>query len=225
MSPDPRDGASCEEIALRLIGGERAARDGALAEHVGSCLRCFRTASDLREVPRIEALLREGAADADPGPAFWARFPTAVADAWERAAAAPAEPAAPSTPMPGRISWIRHLPSWLRLPLPAALAGAAVAGALVYLAVHAPPPPAPRAAAAVPAAADDPWSRGEEVDPDTLAGLDLEQLLSLLEEVEGQTPLAVGEEYFPVTPSPVEELDELEVEELEVLAEGFPSRI
>ena len=58
---------SCEQFESRLIAGDRPADDAELGAHVGSCLRCFRTAADMREVPRLAALLREGEAEGRRG--------------------------------------------------------------------------------------------------------------------------------------------------------------
>jgi hypothetical protein len=122
---------SCAEISLRLIAGAHASDDPALASHVGTCLRCFRTAAEMRELPRLAALLREGdeRQSADPGEAFWARFPATVNAAWEKRRA---------RRNPLLEQW-RHLTAWLRQPFAAALAGAAVAS-LVLTLVGRPPP-------------------------------------------------------------------------------------
>ena len=106
------------------MDGRRPADDPALAAHVRSCLRCFRAAGDLREVPHIAALLRE-IDQPDPGDLFWARFPKSVADAWEKKHA----------PAPHVSVWER-IARWFQLPLPAALTGAAVAAALVLVVTH-----------------------------------------------------------------------------------------
>ncbi len=101
----------CDEAYLRLLSGETAAADPALAVHVGSCLRCFRTAAELRELPRLQGLLRTAELDAavDPGEAFWRSFPARVADAWE---------GRPATAAPGgeRASGRGGLAAWMRRP-------------------------------------------------------------------------------------------------------------
>jgi hypothetical protein len=116
---------SCAEISLRLIGGELPSGDPALQSHVGSCLRCFRTATEMREVPQLAAMLRDGDDDrlADPGPAFWARFPATVSAAWEQREA---------RRHPWRAHW-RRLAGWLRQPIAAGLAGAGVASLVLTL--------------------------------------------------------------------------------------------
>src|SRR4030095_8706841 len=101
-------------VEARVLEGVRAQDDPALAAHLGSCLRCFRTASELRELARIEGFLRGAPGDVDPGEAFWQSFPGRVADAWA-AAALPPVAAPPSL-------WQR-LSAWLLLPVPAAASG------------------------------------------------------------------------------------------------------
>src|SRR4051812_40208227 len=103
---------ACDAMEARVLGGARPSDDPALAAHLGSCLRCFRAASELRDLPRIEGLLRASRGDADPGDGFWETFPGRVADAWE----------ASVRPIVTPSLWSR-LTGWLRLPLPAALAG------------------------------------------------------------------------------------------------------
>jgi hypothetical protein len=135
---------NCEVVQARLISGERPNEDAALAAHVGSCLRCFRTATDMREVPRLAALLREGPGQGsqglqglqglqrpqgsiqgetayDPGARFWETFPIQVAAAWV------------SSRPPGRAGWWERGSLWLRRPVPAALTGALCAVGLALL--------------------------------------------------------------------------------------------
>ena len=130
---------NCEVFQARLISGERPNEDASLAAHVGSCLRCFRTAGDMREVPRLAALLRdgqvapgsqgsqgsqgpiEGETAYDPGARFWETFPTQVAAAW--VSSRPAR----------RARWWERVSLWLRRPVPAALTGALCAVGLALL--------------------------------------------------------------------------------------------
>jgi hypothetical protein len=126
---------TCERYESRLIAGEKPADDPALAAHVGSCLRCFRTAADMREVPRLAALIREAESDGDvafdPGARFWDKFPGEVGAAWtaSRAPGAHGWAAQPAAP----FSWWARLSAWLRRPVPAALAGAACAVGLAFI--------------------------------------------------------------------------------------------
>ena len=118
----------CDAVEARVLGGARAADDPELAAHLGSCLRCFRAATELRDLPRLEGLLRAAPDAADPGEAFWQSFPARVTDAWVIASRPVAPVAAPSLG--------QRLAAWLRQPLPAACAGAACASVIVYLLVH-----------------------------------------------------------------------------------------
>ena len=136
----------CSKVTERLIDGERPGNDPELAEHVGSCLNCFRTASDLRGLPQLRQQLECGDGDRvggaagsrglpDPGAAFWASFPDQVARAWESAQTQAAAPA--TTPMPAREASSRWRKAWqdlvglLRMPVPAACAGALGAAVIV----------------------------------------------------------------------------------------------
>jgi hypothetical protein len=111
----------CAEIELRLVDGRPALEDPEVAAHLRTCLRCFRTATELREVPQLAAVLRGSRQDdqPDPGELFWARFPKTVADAWER------------RQVKARVPAWRRLGNLFQLPIPAALTGAAVAAALL----------------------------------------------------------------------------------------------
>jgi hypothetical protein len=120
----------CAEITLRLVAGETPSGDPTLARHVGSCLRCFRTASEMRELPQIARLMRQAEHPTpDPGEAFWAQFPAAVAGAWMRQRSRSDRFA---NRFARTLQWMR---GWLRLPVPAALAGAAATALLMVLAV------------------------------------------------------------------------------------------
>jgi hypothetical protein len=211
----------CAEIELRLVDGRPLADDPEAAAHLRSCLRCFRAASELREVPRLAALLRESQADEqpDPGELFWARFPRTVADAWERR----------QPPVPARVSLWQRAIDWFRLPIPAALSGAAVAAALVLAVVHRNPVPhakapvgaAPTLPAAVAEVADEesPALLGED---DPLDSLELADT-RLLAKVAGAEPSAT-DEGAELSPSPAEELELLETEDLRAVAQALHGR-
>jgi len=190
-------GPSCQELALRIIEGVRPADDAELAAHVGSCLRCFRTVADMRDVPQLQAALRSGDLP-DPGDAFWARFPTAAGAAWEQSRRPPARPE------PTVSLWDR-LRELLRLPAPAALAGAALAATLAVVVMKpaheltAPATP-PTDVTAAPASTSDESARGRQ--DDAWEGL-----------VED-----VG------VPSAVEQLEELGTEDLKLLARALSTR-
>lgn len=204
----------CEELELRLVDGVRPADDRELAEHIGSCLRCFRTAADLRDLPRMEALLRKEP-PFDPGPAFWARFPTQVAEAWERT----------RRPAEAPVSWLDRVRAVFRMPVPAAFAGAALAVSLMLLVGErsarspgaAPADPAPVVAA--PDDDDDPAGLatllGGTAPWESLEIADLERLLA---EVELATT-DDDDDHGPVFPrSAAEELEELDTDDLHAVA-------
>jgi hypothetical protein len=204
---------SCGEISLRLIAGEAPAADPVLASHVGSCLRCFRTASEMRDVPGIASLLGAARQAApDPGEAFWARFPSAVADAW-------------AGRKDGRGRWRidgwRRLLGWLRMPVPAALSGAAVTAVLMALVAGRTVQPRSDgptlAAAAVEGAADDdvtsaavPVLDGDE-DPWSL--LELSDVKGARARSDKEAPSALDDLGDP-TPSAAEEVGMLDSDDV-----------
>ncbi len=181
---------SCEQFESRLIAGDRPADDAELGAHVGSCLRCFRTAADMREVPRLSALLREseaqeGAGVPDPGAFFWEKFPGQVSAAWVSARVRD-DRTRRWADRP--TSWERVL-GWLRRPVPAALAGAVGAVGLAVLVMGPglrmsddPRPGRTTAAGAFDIGAEIGSTLGSEIvaaPDDAIAELDLEGLTSL----------------------------------------------
>jgi hypothetical protein len=213
-------GELCAEIELRLIDGRPAGEDPAVAAHLRTCLRCFRTAAELREAPQLGALLRQGQEDdqPDPGELFWARFPRTVADAWERRQ----QQAQPAASALGRVARL------FRKPIPAALAGAAVAAALVLLLVprgQRPGPAAPVLAAA-PAAElnlDEEGTASLLGEEDPLDALDLADAkvvarMTASAEAEGM------DEGTDLAPSPAEELELLETDDLRAVAQALRGR-
>ena len=221
----------CADVELRLVDGRPPGDDPALAAHLRSCLRCFRAASELREVPRIAALLRQETKDdqPDPGELFWARFPRTVADAWEERQARAAAKA------PARISLWRRVGGWFQQPIPAALSGAAVAAALVLAVVQRSPAPRPSgpATAVNPVVAatataepgfDDETTPGLLGEDDPLDSLELAdtKLVANVGETgaEGQGP----DEGSELAPSPAEELELLETDDLRAVAQALHGR-
>jgi len=212
----------CADIELRLVDGRPVADDPEAAAHLRSCLRCFRAATELRQVPQLAALLREAEHDAqpDPGELFWARFPRTVADAWERRQQVAAAARAPA--------W-KRLTGWLRMPIPAALSGAAVAAALVLVVVHRSPVPHPVLPAATPAAA--PAVADVSADEESPALLGEDDPLDSLELADTRLVARVGgaeapstEEPSELSPSPAEELELLETEDLRAVAQALHGR-
>jgi hypothetical protein len=157
VPPDSRSATAvtCEAAIQRLVAchesGERPGDDPGLAGHLGSCLGCFRAAADLKDVPRLAALLRQGhpldstgpAEAHDPGAAFWTALPAQLGGMFEQRRAQRAQidakvTAAPpghrpvTAPAPADTAWQRFV-RWVRLPVPAAMAGAACATAVALL--------------------------------------------------------------------------------------------
>lgn len=151
VPPDSTAALDCEAAIQRLVAchesGARPGDEAALAAHLGSCLGCFRAATDLKDVPRLAALLRAQAHDrdltptaGDPGPAFWAALPVQLGAEFDRlravapVAARPQAAPAPGTPRPGAsdTAWQRFV-RWIRMPVPAAMAGAACATAVALM--------------------------------------------------------------------------------------------
>jgi hypothetical protein len=214
----------CAEIELRLVDGRPTAEDPVVAAHLRSCLRCFRTASELREVPQLAALLRQGREDEqpDPGELFWARFPRTVADAWERRQ----QKAAP------QVGVWRRVGGLFRLPLPAALAGAAVAAVLVLALVRRTDLPPVSHLVSVPAAAPAPEVAPDEEgtasllgDDDPLDVLDLADPKVVARMTARAEDEAVGaDEGSDLGPSPAEELESLETDDLRAVAQALRGR-
>jgi len=214
----------CAEIELRLVDGRPATEDPVVAAHLRSCLRCFRTATELREVPQLAALLRQGqdVEQPDPGELFWARFPRTVADAWERRQ----QKAAP------RVGVWRRVSGLFQLPLPAALAGAAVAAVLVLALVRHPEAPrvshlvtAPVAAPAPEVASDEEGTGSLLGDDDPLDVLDLADPKVVARMTARAEDDALGaDEGSDLAPSPAEELESLETDDLRAVAQALRGR-
>jgi hypothetical protein len=109
MSPSDERSELCARVLDRLVEGHEAGRqvqlgndggDPMLAEHLGSCVTCFRAMTELRDAPRVAEALRAespvlpGAADH-----FWDELAARTTDAVEAALDAGAEPkrTAPAT--------------------------------------------------------------------------------------------------------------------------------
>jgi hypothetical protein len=211
----------CADIELRLVDGRSITDDAEVAAHVRSCLRCFRASSELREVPRLATLLRQADVDEqpDPGALFWARFPRTVADAWERR----------QRPAPARVPIWKRISGWFRLPIPAALSGAAVAAALVLFLGHRGPvpvrpevaPPAQPPVAEASAEEDSPVLLGED---DPLDSLELADAKLVAKVGGGAEAAQSADEGSELSPSPAEELELLETEDLRAVAQALRGR-
>jgi hypothetical protein len=101
MRADGDETALCARVLDRLVEGGDLGDEPTLAEHLGSCVTCFRALTELRDTPRVAEALR-AEAPVVPGPAdrFWedlATRTTAVAAAALRGAEAPPMAGAPSS--------------------------------------------------------------------------------------------------------------------------------
>ncbi len=144
VPPDSPTAAAldCEAAIQRLVAchesGERPGDDSQLATHLGSCLGCFRASADLKDVPRLAALLRrdlqQQSDDGDPGSAFWSSLPRQLGDRFSDQFASRRTPvvARPQPPVQTAGAWQRFL-RWIRMPVPAAMAGAACATAVALV--------------------------------------------------------------------------------------------
>jgi hypothetical protein len=154
MSGEPIDSPLCARVFERLVETGEVGADPVLGEHLGSCVTCFRTLTELRDVPRLAGLLREVAPVA---PAADDRF-------WEALAArTTAAVAAADTMAPVRASAPAHRSGALgRARLTTfrgrvAIAATAVAAAAAFAMIRRPPTgfvarPQPPAASSVVAA-------------------------------------------------------------------------
>ena len=61
----------CRQVWERAVEGGDVMADAALAAHVGSCVTCFRTLAELRDVPRLAAALRADAPAVAVSDHFW----------------------------------------------------------------------------------------------------------------------------------------------------------
>ncbi|HMC95902.1 MAG TPA: hypothetical protein VKO16_14140 [Polyangia bacterium] len=140
MNGQDRDIPLCTRVLERLVDEGEVGSDRVLAEHLGSCVTCFRTSIELRDAPRVAEALRAAAAAA-PSPAhgegFWndlAVRTTAAAEAAIRGLALPA----PSDVRPAPAS-SRPRPSSVFTRTRAALVATTVAAAAaLVMVVHHP---------------------------------------------------------------------------------------
>ena len=72
MSPDHDETSLCARVLDRLVEGDDLSGDRLLAEHLGSCVTCFRALTELRDAPRMaEALRAEAPVLPHPNDRFW----------------------------------------------------------------------------------------------------------------------------------------------------------
>ena len=71
----------CERVLQRLVEAGEVVDDPELGEHLGSCMACFRTMTELRDAPRLAALMREGASPEPQDGRFWQNAADRTTDA------------------------------------------------------------------------------------------------------------------------------------------------
>lgn len=139
MSGESTDSPLCARVFERLIETGEVGTDPGLGEHLGSCVTCFRTLTELRDVPRLAGLLRETAPVAPAaGDRFWevlaARTTAAVAAAEAMTTPLPVQPSAP-----GRRSEALGRPRATFFRGRVAIAATAVAAAAALVVMRRPP--------------------------------------------------------------------------------------
>jgi hypothetical protein len=144
----------CERVLNRLLDGELATEGGAgpalepeMAEHLRSCVTCFRAAGELRDAPRLAALLRaEEAGGMDvarrPDAQFWDELAEFTTNAAWRALQGAGTSDAPAVPvrvsaiparLPGAAAPVKRPRRWAT----ALAATAAAAAGWLAIAQHA----------------------------------------------------------------------------------------
>ncbi len=142
MNGQDRDVPLCTRVLEGLVDGGEVGSDKVLAEHLGSCVTCFRTSIELRDAPRVAEALRAAAAAA-PSPAhgegFWNDLAVRTTAAAEAAILGVALPA-PSDVRPAPASSrARPRPSSVFTRTRAALVATTVAAAAaLVMVVHHP---------------------------------------------------------------------------------------
>lgn len=92
---DVRSSPLCQRVWDRLVQGADVSGDAELGEHLRSCMACYRALSELRDAPRIAAMLRAdtaattGARQGQVDDSFWDQLATRTGDAVAAAMARP----------------------------------------------------------------------------------------------------------------------------------------
>jgi len=81
MTADEKLAPICRQVWERAVEGRDVADDPTLTAHVGSCVTCFRTLSEMRDVPRLAAALRAGTPAVDVSDRFWDDLASRTVDA------------------------------------------------------------------------------------------------------------------------------------------------
>lgn len=83
-SDDAPSSPLCQRVWDRLVQGADVSGDAELSEHLGSCMACYRALSELRDAPRIAAMLRgdvAGGAASQRDERFWDQLAARTGDA------------------------------------------------------------------------------------------------------------------------------------------------
>jgi len=227
MSASPFD--PCQKYAERLVDSGDAASDPDLAAHLGTCLGCFRVATELRDAPRVAALLRQAEAAArqrepQPDERFWTEMSSRVLEAWPPARAEATRAVLARRPVAAEVvpSFAARLWAWLRMPIPAAACGAAAAvlvistlGALGDRATSPARGPVPVAVQSSPPGAGTKAERGEP---------ELENQ-KLFEELPAAEPLGPEDVALAQTEEVIDALGELDAVGLNTLLAGLDDEL
>jgi hypothetical protein len=202
MSPDDDRAALCAQVVDRLVEGGDVS-DPVLADHLGSCVTCFRAMTELRDAARLAEALRAEApalppAQAGLGDRFWDQLAERTTDA-ALAALGAGPPTRTTAPATAQARALRSVGSRTRIFSVAATLAAAAAGFLLVARHPTPGLPTPaavlpglgthaaRPAAAVRARPDDPVT-DEEAD---VTDLDAGALRRLLDRLRPKAPAAL----------------------------------
>jgi hypothetical protein len=114
MSPTHDETALCGQVLDRLVEGDDLSGERLLAEHLGSCVTCFRALTELRDTPRLaEALRAEAPVSPPPNDRFWddlaARTTAAAQSELERTRqAAPGSAETRAVAAPASVDSLQH---------------------------------------------------------------------------------------------------------------------
>jgi len=81
MTVDAEMPPICRQVWEQAVEGRDVTADASLAAHVGSCMTCFRTLAELRDVPRLAAALRADAPEPVVPDRFWDDLAARTTDA------------------------------------------------------------------------------------------------------------------------------------------------
>lgn len=196
----------CGRVFEVLVEGDEP-KSPDLVEHLGSCMRCFRVMTELREVPRLASALRAEAPPLPEEDAFWDRLARRTVDAvsGNATAIAPAGAAPVAPPLRPKAA----VRSWRFGARTLAVVSAVAAAAVLVIApghhvVRGPtgtgaPARAPSAAMSF---GDEPWAAADVDDSDRNA------LRRLLDRLGASAPSALAKSSADVADAPEAFLDD-----------------